>query len=187
MDFNVHSDLIGKHAFLSASGYHWVNYSEDKLVNRYATFTAAQRGSELHELAHNLIRLGVKLPKNNQTLNQYVNDAIGLRMRTEQPLFYSRNCFGTADAIKFSRDLLRVHDLKNGTLPVKFTQLLVYDALFCLEYGVRPGDIEIENRIYQNDEVEVYRPEVDEIVRIMDKIVMFDKRIERLREAENRD
>ena len=32
-------------------------------------------------------------------------------------------------------------------------QLFIYDALFCMEYHVKPKDILIENRIYQNDDV----------------------------------
>ena len=30
MDFNQHKELEGLHAFLGASKYHWINYSEDK-------------------------------------------------------------------------------------------------------------------------------------------------------------
>ena len=30
MTFNKHYDLMGKHAFLGASKYHWINYDEDK-------------------------------------------------------------------------------------------------------------------------------------------------------------
>jgi hypothetical protein len=29
--FNKHSNLAGQHAFLSASKYHWVNYTDQKL------------------------------------------------------------------------------------------------------------------------------------------------------------
>ena len=36
MNFAKHSNLEGQHAFLSASGYHWINYSEDKLADAYA-------------------------------------------------------------------------------------------------------------------------------------------------------
>ena len=52
---------------------------------------------------------------------------------------------------------------------------MIYAALFCLEYKVKPNDIEIELRIYQNDEVLVHNPCGDEILPIMDKIVHFDK------------
>ena len=50
-----------------------------KLTNTFMKFQATQRGTELHALASELIRLGVKLPKTNKTLNLYVNDAIGFK------------------------------------------------------------------------------------------------------------
>ena len=49
----------------------------------------------------NVSLLGQKLPKSQKTLNMYVNDAISFRMVPEQILFYSENCFGTADTIVF--------------------------------------------------------------------------------------
>jgi hypothetical protein len=36
----------------------------------------------------------------------YVNDAIGYQMTPEQPIYYSENCVGTADAISFKNDFL---------------------------------------------------------------------------------
>lgn len=181
MQFNRHLDLAGKHAFLSASKHHWINYSDEKLDRVYSTALAAMRGSELHDFAERAIRLGVKLPRNNKTINMYVNDAIGYRMNTEQILFYSENSFGTADAISFKNNLLRIHDLKTGIIPGSMHQLEIYVALFCLEYGVKPSTIEIELRIYQNDDVQVLVPELDDIVHIMDRIVTFDARINQLR------
>ena len=35
MTFNEHSRLIGQHAFLGASKYHWINYDVDKLATVY--------------------------------------------------------------------------------------------------------------------------------------------------------
>ncbi len=182
MRFNNHSQLIGRHAFLSASKYHWINYDEDKMFRVFAAAMAAQRGTALHALAHDLIRLGVKLPKSPKTMNLYVNDAIGYRMTPEQPLFYSENAFGTADCIAFRRNKLRVHDLKTGVANTSEHQLEVYAAYFCLEYRFRPFEIEIELRIYQNDEVRVYEADPDDIFHIMDKIITFDKRIAAMRE-----
>ena len=52
---------------------------------------------------------------------------------------------------------------------------MIYAALFCLEYKIKPDDIDMELRIYQNDEVIVHNPGYDEIVPIMDQIVRFDK------------
>jgi len=181
MNFNRHSRLEGLHAFLSASKYHWINYDEDKLVATYSKYMAAQKGTELHELAHRLIQLGVKLPRKNQTLNLYVNDAIGFKMQTEQILYYSDNCFGTADSISFRKNMLRIHDYKSGSTPASLKQLEVYAALFCLEYNVKPIDIDCELRLYQLDEVLVHHPEPEVIFNIMDKIIAFDKRIDQIR------
>lgn len=102
-------------------------------------------------------------------------------MRSEQVLYYSENAFGTADTISFRRNLLRIHDLKTGVTPASMKQLEVYASLFCLEYGYKPADIDIELRIYQNDEVLIHNPELDSIVHIMDKIITFDKRIDMLK------
>lgn len=181
MKFNEHLGLEGRHAFLSASKYHWIGYDEEKLETAYLKYQAIQNGTELHDLASKLIEKGIKLPRNDKTFNAYVNDAIGFKMKTEQLLYYSDNCFGTADAILFRSNFLRIHDLKTGGSPTSMKQLMVYTALFCLEYGVKPVDITIELRIYQSDEVDVYTPESEEIVNIMDKIILFDKRIEKLK------
>lgn len=184
MRFNQHSNLVGSHAFLSASKYHWVNYDDEKLEAVYRASMAARRGSELHALANDLIRLGVKLPRNNKTLNLYVNDAVGFRMTPEQVLFYSENAFGTADAISFRNDILRVSDLKTGVSATSEHQLEVYCALFCLEYGFLPFDIRMEMRIYQNDEVRVYDADPERIAFIMDRIITSDKRIKAMREED---
>ena len=181
MNFNRHFNLEGKHAFLSASKYHWLNYSDEKLDDYFRTYYAAQRGSELHVLAAKCITLGVKLPRTNATLNKYVNDGIGFKMTPEVTLYYSDNCFGTADTISFKRDMLRIHDLKTGTTPASMKQLDIYKALFCLEYRIDPAKIEIENHIYQSDDVIVRVPPADDILYVMDKIVAFDKRIDKLK------
>lgn len=184
MNFNKHYELNGQHAFLSASKYHWINYSEDKLIETYEKYKLIQRGTKLHELAAECIRLGVKLPKTNQTLNLYVNDAIGYKMTPEQTLYYSENCFGTADAISFKRNKLRIHDLKTGSNPASFNQLFVYAALFCLEYKVKPVDISMDLRIYQDDQIFINEATVDDIFPVMDKIITFDKTISKLKSLE---
>jgi len=181
MNFNVHSRLEGQHAFLSASKYHWINYDEEKLISTFTKFQATQRGTELHALAAELIRLGVKLPNSNKTLNRYVNDAIGFKMITEQVLYYSDNCFGTADTIAFRKNTLRIHDLKSGETPASIKQLMVYNALFCLEYKIKPSEIDTELRLYQSDDVIVHTPEATDILYIMEKIIAFDKRLEELK------
>jgi hypothetical protein len=177
MNFNKHSNLQGEHSFLSPSKYHWINYDEDKIGSAYLKFLAAQKGTQLHDFACQCIRLGIKLPKNKQTLNSYVNDALGFRMIPEQPLFYSENAFGTADAISFRDKILRIHDLKTGVSPVSMSQLEIYVAFFCLEYEMNPKKIDIELRLYQSDEIVVHKPEWESIQDIMKKVVSFDERI----------
>lgn len=182
MRFNDNSKLAGKHAFLSASKSSWINYTEDKLDRVFLSNMAAQRGTDLHALAHGLIRLGVRLPDTPTTMNLYVNDAIGFRMTPEMTLYYSPNCFGTPDAISFRQKQLRIHDLKTGTFHTSERQLEVYAALFCLEYAFRPFDITTELRIYQNDETRIYEADPVTISLIIEKIIAFDKRITQLRE-----
>ena len=181
MHFIKHSDLEGQHAFLGASNYHWINYSDEKIAESYSKHLATLKGTELHEFAANAIRLGIKLPKSKKTLNMYVNDAIGFNMTPEQPLYYSDNCFGTADSICFRDNLLRIHDLKTGATPTHMEQLMIYTALFCLEYKMKPGNIGIELRIYQNDEILYHQPTAEDIAPIIDKIITFDKIISKLK------
>lgn len=177
MDFNKHFDLKDKHAYLGASKYHWLNYGDSKLIESYENYQAAELGTRLHALAKEHIELSITMPRNKQTLNRYINDAIGFRMTPEQPLYYSENCFGTADAISFSKKLLRIHDLKTGTTPASMNQLKIYDALFCLEYLIEPKDITIVNRIYQLNEIFEEEGNPEEIKGIMNKIIHFDKLI----------
>jgi len=181
MRFIKHFALEGKHAFLSASKYHWIRYDEDKIARSYLSAMAAARGTELHEFAANAIRLGVKLQGRN-TIAMYVNDAIGFSMEPEVVLAYSDNAFGTADAISFRKNTLRIHDLKTGESPANMDQLMIYVALFCLEYKIRPSDIRIELRIYQNDAIIVHIPELDDIAHIIDKMITADKIINRIKE-----
>lgn len=183
MNFNDHSKLAGLHAFLGASKYHWINYDESKLANTYANHLATLKGTELHDFASQCIKLGQKLPSRPQkTLSLFVNDAIGYKMESEQVLYYSNNCFGTADAISFRNGLLRIHDLKTGSTPAHMEQLMIYAALFCLEYRYKPIDIQIELRLYQNNDVIGYIPEPEEIQSICDKIIAFDKVIDKMKE-----
>jgi hypothetical protein len=189
--FNQHYSLKGMHAFLAPSNYAWIRYDEDQLVERFSTQMAARRGSELHDLAENMIRLGIRAQPNkaNATFATYVNDAIQAKMTPEQTLFYSENCFGHADAIGFriikGVGKLRIYDLKTGLSPVKVDQLLIYAALFCLEYDFKPFEIEYDLRIYQNAEVQQFDVDPDDIVRIMDRIVTYDKLLNELKNADN--
>lgn len=183
MHFKRHSPaLASKHAFLAPSKYHWLNYTEEKMDRAFAAAMASQRGTELHQLAHDLIRLGVKLEDTGATLNSYVNDAIGFRMTSEQMLFYSDNCFGTADTIAFRKAFLRIHDLKTGLRPCSMNQLKIYAGIFCLEYDFKPVEIETQLRIYQNDDVIIEDADPMEITYVMDRIITVDKWVQRRRE-----
>lgn len=181
MNFNRHSNLAGTHAFLAPSSPAWLNYDEDKLDRYFHTSMSAKRGTDLHALASECIRLGVRLPDGNSTLNMYVNDAIGFHMSPEQILYYSDNCYGQADAVGYRNQKLRIHDLKNGIIEASFHQLEIYEAIFCLEYKINPFHIATELRIYQNNEVKCFEPDPDDIFHIMEKIKSFDKRINRLK------
>lgn len=185
MNFVKHSELEGQHAFLGASKYHWINYDENKVAESYSKFLATQKGTVLHEFASQCIQLGQKLPRSQKTLNMYVNDAIGYRMTPEQVLYFSENCFGTADAISFKHNLLRIHDLKTGVIPAHMEQLRIYAALFCLEYRMDPTKIDMELRIYQSDDILIEVPDPNDILEIMNKIRSFDQVITRLKMEED--
>ncbi|WNN94590.1 Cas4 family exonuclease [Arthrobacter phage Lewando] len=185
MIFNEHSRLEGKHSFLSASKYHWINDTIEDLEERFRKAVAASEGTELHELAATMIRKGIKAARTRQTFHMYVNDCIGYRMIPEQILYYSDNAFGTADAIKFVDNKLWIFDLKTGTSRTSMKQLFVYAAYFCLEYDIKPHTIDMEFRIYQNDDImTLEREDIDphDILQIMSKIVAYDNRIEELKE-----
>ena len=180
MNFVRHSNLEGLHATFSPSQSSWLRYDDDTAIEVYSNKKAAEIGTRLHAWAKETIDLGIKQPRSKRALYAYVNDAIGFKMDTEVVLFYSPYFFGTADAISFRNGVLRIHDLKTGKTPVHMDQLMVYAALFCLEYKIKPSDIEIELRIYQSDEVLYHNPTAESISSIMDRIVYLDKMLERL-------
>lgn len=206
MKFINHSELKGKHSLLAPSQPYWLEYTEEKLYQKYVSNYAQSMGTALHDLAETLIKNGIKLKKTDKNLvvvhllksgipkpaididriynnfMTYVNDAIGFKLTPEQPLIYSEYCFGTADAISFRNNLLRIHDYKSGTIPAKMEQLMIYAALFCLEYKYKPGEIDMELRIYQNDVVVFDNPTAEDIAPIMDKIIQFNKLLERIDE-----
>lgn len=209
MIFNKHSNLEGQHAFLGASKYHWINYETEDLQQRLRNSYFTEIGTLLHAEACKHIKHCFKLSNSDKksiilelldkgipgnvldmidfdmvfnNLKNYVNDAIGYKMCPEIILYFSENCFGTADAIIFRNGLLRIHDLKTGSVPAHMEQLRIYAALFCLEYKTKPSDIEMELRIYQNNEILIDEPAADDIVPIMDKIITFDKVIRKIKE-----
>lgn len=181
MRYNKHSNLASDHAFLSPSSYHWVNYSPEKLAIRFKTARAALEGVEKHRYAAEAIELREQQLAVDTTLGMYINDCIRYRMTPELVLYYSDNCFGTADALSFRNWLLRISDLKTGTTRTSEHQLEIYAALFCLEYEISPYDIDIELRIYQDDECREYTPDPSHIAYIMEKIVKFDVMLNELR------
>ena len=179
MLFNQHSNLDGLHAFLSPSKHSWINYSDEKLIEVYKNEKAKEMGTRLHSLAAEMIELGRKCGGRDY-FSHYVNDAIGFHMSTEVCLYYSDLWFGHADAIRYDerRTLLRIHDLKTGVSRVYMDQLYQYAALFCLEYHIPPGEIEIETRIYQiNKDIWVEHPTATDIAPIIDKGKHFVKLI----------
>jgi hypothetical protein len=181
MNFNNHFDLRDKHSFLSPSSYHWLNYTPEKLETVYRNNKAKEEGVVLHEFAKIAIAKRIKLANVKKALNMFVNDAIGFRMTPEQVLYYSDNSFGTTDAILFKENLLRIHDLKTGITKPSFKQLDIYAALFCLEYGVNPEQIEIEQRLYQGNGFEVNIPDPLYIKDIMNTIIEFDVIIDNIK------
>ena len=184
MNFVKHLNLEGLHAPFSPSQSSWLRYDDSKALDVYNNKKAAEIGTKLQAWAKDTIDLGIKQPKSKKTIYAYVNDAIGYRMSTEVVLYYSDRFFGTADAISFRDGFLRIHDLKTGKLPVHMEQLEIYAALFCLEYKIKPGDIQIELRIYQNDEIIYHNPTAEDIVPIMDKIIHLDKLLSKIDEED---
>lgn len=206
MNFNDHSKLEGMHACFGASKYTWINKNSEEMLNSYINSYVTSIGTALHDIARKHIKQKIKLSRSSKNeillqlvedygiprhvidinsfydnLVHYVNDAIGFRLKPEVILFYSDLFFGTADAIEFKNNFLRIHDLKTGVTKSHMEQLLIYAALFCLEYDVKPKDIQSELRIYQSNEVIICKPTVEDIVPIMDKIVTFNKSIANLR------
>ena len=183
MIFKKHFNLEGLHAPFSPSQSAWLRYSDDKAMDVYLNKKASEMGTRLHAWAKETIDLGIRQPRSQKTLYSYVNDAIGFKMSTEVVLFYSERFFGTADAISYRKGFLRIHDLKTGKGPVKMEQLLVYAALFCLEYNIKPGELTgCELRIYQNDDIDICNPTAEDILPVMDRIKHIDKLLSKIDE-----
>lgn len=213
MKFTRHSELEGTHAFLSPSNNAWVNYDEEKLTRRYLAVKAVERGTELHEFARMAIALNRRQPRSKDTLCQYINDAIGYKMEPELPLFYSYNCYGTADSISYRDNVLRIHDLKTGEIEASMRQLYIYAALFCLQYqsevrdlrkkGLSDMDIadrfqvrqtelhydptqfnDVVLRIYQFNDYKEEHPDPGDIQNLMEIIVGHDRILQNLKTEE---
>lgn len=201
--WNDHHNLEGKHALMGGSNYHWLNWTNDNFEQRFYAQYATEIGTALHQLASDCIKGGIKLNKGDRHLinlylykagipflafdteailfniMNFVNDCIGFHMSSEVVLYYSNYCFGTADAIYFSdRDkLLRISDYKSGAIPAHMEQLLIYSAMFCLEYHKSPRDFKTILRIYQNQEIVEQIANPDDIENIMNLIILRNKQI----------
>lgn len=213
MIFDKHLELEGSHAFLSPSSNAWTNYDEEKLTRVYLNRKAVEMGTKLHQFAHDAIDLNRLMPRNKDTLNMYINDAIMFKMTPEQPLIYSFNCYGTADAISYKRNVLRIHDLKTGEIEAHMKQLYIYAALFCLNYQNKVRDLrkngrtdmdiaealdvkvselhfepekfnDIVLRIYQFNDFREEHPDPNDIRELMNIIIEQDRIIRRLNAEE---
>lgn len=199
MRWNDHSKFTGTHAFLSASKPTWLKKDEDELRELKTNSYAQNIGTLIHAYAADCIKYREKLKKQDMhgvkfdlmrngipeyaidiqrmypTIMSYVNDSIGFGLDPEIILWYSDQCYGTADAINLDGKTLRIHDLKTGVTMPKMDQLLVYAALFFLEYNCKPENILSELRIYYSDEILVYEPEAEEIREVMKQIIEKDR------------
>ena len=197
------------HALFGGSNYHWINYTAEDFINKYRSSIASKIGTAVHDAAKTLIDGRIKITENDWNLIRYileenkfprnidcvpilnnlipyVNDAISYGMDTEVRLYYSDYFNGTADTICFDEKnkFLRIHDLKTGLNPGHMEQLLVYMALFCLNYKYKPYDITAELRIYQHGEILYFKPELEEVVPIVDQIITGNKIITELKAEE---
>lgn len=187
MRFKRHSHLEGNHAFLSPSYYHWLNYDIERLSGRWKTIRASIDGVRDHAYAAEAIAIGEFQFDESTTLGAFINDSIRFAMTPELILYYSDNCYGTADAICFRDNILRISDLKTGTSKTSEKQLEIYAALFCLEYEMDPYAMQIELRIYQDNECRLYDADPATIRGIMDKIILFDRHVDEFKEVEELD
>lgn len=207
MKWNDHRRLEGSHAIMGASKYSWLTKSNDEMMDLYRNSFATTIGTLLHSYASDSIRYRERIRKTDaksvrfdlmrrgvpefaidtsswfQTLMDYVNDGVGYLMDPEIVLYYSDLCFGTADAIQVDRNMLRIHDLKTGVTPAKMDQLMIYAALFCLEYGMKPDRFHTELRIYQSGDIVVYEPDPADIRVVMDSIIEKDRVLQKMKEV----
>lgn len=213
MNFRRHLELEGRHAILSASSWRWINDEPEALVKRLCSQYLQQIGTILHDIARKHIKHRIKLNKYDkknvmlelvelgipafvidtinfdsmyENLMRYVNDCVAFKMTPEVVLSYGKYFFGTTDAIKYDEEshFLRIHDLKTGTTTAHMEQLMIYVALFCLEYAIKPSSIQVELRIYQGEDYILCEPTADEITYVVEKIIAHDTLMTKLREED---
>lgn len=199
MIWKDYSRLKGTHAFMSPSRYSWVNMDLEKIIFSKSRSYATQIGTLLHSYAAMNIEAKWRINKSDKrdvvrylvvenkvpvraveteigrmflNLMLYVNDCIGYNMDPEVLLYFSKECYGTTDAISWddkNKDL-KIFDLKTGVTPANLKQLEIYAALFCLDYNIKPSQINsIELRLYQNAEI------VGEMLNPIDLVPTIDK------------
>lgn len=181
MDYDRHSNLKGTHATFSGSNWHWITKSDEEIFTYIENLRAKQIGTELHELAENIIKHKIKVANIKSTFYMYCRDAVGFRMEPEVCVYYSDNFYGFADSLLYDekKRILRIFDLKTGKNVAHMEQLYVYAAFFCLEHNINPYDIQCELRIYQNNEVRIEEGDPDTILTFMEKT----RHIQRLLES----
>ena len=169
---------VSKHAFLSPSNPAWLNYTPDRLIERFNNHQAAALGTKLHNIAAELIDHRIFVAADGSAFSEYVNDCIRYEMATEVTLVYSDYAFGTADSIRLlerpPKPLLRINDLKTGATPGKVEQTEIYAALYCLQEGLDPRSMDYELRIYHADGVVMYNPDGDRIWWVCNRIIELD-------------
>lgn len=177
-------EIAEKHAIMSPSSYHWIDYDDARFREWVASVRAKETGTRLHSYAEQAIALGRRQigGKNADSVAMHINDAIDLGLTPEVPLFYSWSCYGHADAMGFDGTTLRIHDLKTGKIAGDMRQLRIYAALFYLQYGDVVGGPEQYTtilRIYQNNSVseEVADPQMisDYMGRIVEKCMIYEE------------
>ena len=107
--FNRYPHLEGQHAEFGPSKSSWLRYDDNKAIEVHINKKASEYGTRVHQWAKETIDLGIKQPESSKAIYAYINDAIGFRMSTEVVLYYSDKFFGTADAISFRNNILRIH------------------------------------------------------------------------------
>ena len=63
MNFNKHQEYEGKHAFMGASQFRWIEWDSTTLMERYYSRYAQEIGTVLHSLAQNCIKARIRLSK----------------------------------------------------------------------------------------------------------------------------
>jgi hypothetical protein len=172
---NRHPEIEDRHAIFGGSKYAWTNKTPEENANDIFKDDAAVLGTKLHDLARRHIELDIPMGRSQKTLNLYINHALKYGMVPEVALKASPYHFGKADALSFDKNgKLKIFDLKTGVRPASFRQLEIYAAFFIMEYapmlGINPNDLDIELRIYQNDDVLIGTPSANDIRPIIDNI-----------------